>query len=59
MSELLGSLIGISIVVAAFAAWLTHVVVTIKAGAYLLLLVGAFFFPVGVIHGLMIWFGMV
>ena len=59
MSELFGSLTGISIIVAAFAAWITHVVVTIKAGAYLLLFVGAFFFPVGIVHGLMIWFGIV
>jgi hypothetical protein len=47
-----------------FAAWLTHVIVAIKAitatisTAYaLLLIVGVFFPPVGVIHGIGVWLG--
>ncbi|MDA0675908.1 MAG: hypothetical protein O3A88_06055 [Proteobacteria bacterium] len=48
-----------------FAAWLTHVIVAIKAitttisTAYaLLLIVGVFFPPVGVIHGIGVWLGI-
>lgn len=40
-----------------FAAWVTHVIYTISAQLYVLLLVGMFIFPVGIIHGVMIWFG--
>ena len=51
--EFIGVLLGI----ACIAAWLTHIVATIKAGAYVLLLAGALVPPVGVIHGVMVWFG--
>ena len=40
------------------AAWLTHVVVSILTAKWLLLLVGAIFFPVGCVHGTGIWFGV-
>lgn len=39
------------------SAWVTHVVVCIKAGAWLLLIAGALVAPVGVIHGIATWFG--
>ena len=40
------------------AAWLTHVVASIQTAQWLLLLVGAIFFPVGCVHGTGIWFGV-
>lgn len=40
------------------AAWITHIVACIGAGAWILLLIGAFIVPVGVIHGVMVWCGM-
>jgi len=40
-----------------FAAWLTHVIVTIKAAAWILLLSGAIFAPIGIVHGISIWCG--
>ncbi len=40
-----------------FAAWLTHVVVTIQAATWLFLIAGAIFAPIGVIHGIGVWFG--
>lgn len=43
--------------IAAIAAWLTHVIVCIKAGSWFFLIAGAIFAPVGVIHGVGIWFG--
>lgn len=41
-----------------FAAWVTHVIVCIKASAWVLLLFGCFVAPIGVIHGIGIWFGV-
>lgn len=40
------------------AAWLTHVVVSIQTASWILLLVGAFIFPVGCVHGTGVWFGV-
>lgn len=39
------------------AAWITHVVVTIKASAWVLLAFGCIVPPVGIIHGIGLWFG--
>ena len=41
-----------------FAAWLTHVIVTIQASQWIFLLAGAIFAPIGMIHGIGIWFGI-
>ena len=40
------------------AAWLTHVIKCLAAAKYVLLLTGALVFPVGIIHGISVWFGM-
>lgn len=42
----------------AIAAWVTHVIVCIKASAWILLLFGCVVFPVGIIHGLGVWIGV-
>lgn len=42
----------------AIAAWVTHVVVCIKAANWLFLLAGALAAPVGIVHGTGIWFGV-
>lgn len=47
----------LTLFVVSAAAWLTHVITTIKSAEYLLLLVGALVAPVGVIHGIGIWLG--
>lgn len=39
------------------AAWVTHVVVCIKTSSWGFLIAGAIFFPVGVAHGTLSWFG--
>lgn len=39
-------------------AWLTHIIHCLLAAKYLLLIAGAFIFPVGIIHGVGIWFGV-
>jgi len=40
------------------AAWITHVIVCIQTQAYLLLIAGGIVFPVGMIHGFGVWFGI-
>lgn len=42
----------------AFGAWITHVIVCIKASAWLFLVAGAIMAPIAVIHGTGIWFGV-
>lgn len=54
----MGDFIGIIIWIAAIAAWFTHVINTIMAQEWLLLLAGAIAFPVGIIHGIGIWMGV-
>jgi len=46
------------LIIAVVCAWLTHIVTCIIQAKYMLLLVGAFMFPVGIIHGFMIWLGV-
>ncbi len=52
-------IIGIWMLVAisTIPAWITHVVVCIKAETWIFLLAGAVFAPIGVIHGWGVWFG--
>jgi predicted membrane channel-forming protein YqfA (hemolysin III family) len=38
-------------------SWITHIVTCIGQAKYMLLLVGAFVFPVGCIHGTGVWLG--
>ena len=38
-------------------AWFTHVITCIGSAKWILLLVGAFVFPVGCVHGTGVWFG--
>lgn len=45
------------LVLSSTAAWVTHVVATVSAGAWLLLIIGTLVAPIGVIHGWMVWFG--
>ena len=40
------------------AGWLTHIIVTIQASQWLLLLAGAILFPIGIIHGWGLWVGL-
>jgi hypothetical protein len=54
----MGNLIGIAFYGAFIVAWITHVVVCIQNAAWALLVIGALMFPIGVIHGFMIWLGI-
>jgi len=54
----MGNFIGLAFYVAVIVAWITHVVVCIQNAAWALLVIGALIFPIGVIHGFMIWLGI-
>ena len=41
-----------------FAGWVTHVIICIQNEQWILLIVGALAFPVGVVHGIGQWFGI-
>ncbi len=48
----------LSITVILIAAWITHIVHCLMYAKYLLLIAGAIVAPVGIIHGIGIWFGV-
>ncbi len=39
------------------AGWLTHIIVSIQAQAWLFMIVGALLSPVAVVHGWSVWLG--
>lgn len=43
--------------IAAFAGWVTHIIVGIAAKAWLFLVFGALMAPVAIIHGWSVWLG--
>lgn len=49
----MGALFGLAFI----AAWLTHIIVCIQTSAWVLLLSGAILFPIGIVHGIGVWFG--
>lgn len=48
----------VALLLATVAAWITHVIVCIKASAWILLAFGCIVAPVGVIHGVGVWLGL-
>jgi hypothetical protein len=51
-----GYLIYIALVVASFAAWLNHIIYCFSHEAWGFLIAGAIFFPIGIFHGIYLWF---
>ncbi|MBB5508114.1 hypothetical protein [Paraburkholderia atlantica] len=49
--------IGFFLIFVCIAGWLTHIVDCLMHQLYVLLLVGVFVFPVGIFHGIGVWFG--
>lgn len=45
--------------VANFAAWITHIVVCLTDEKWGFLIAGAIMFPIAVVHGWLVWFGIV
>ena len=53
MSNFVGVLLGL----VAFAGWCQHLYTCFNEGLWGFLVAGAFFFPIGIIHGWGIWLG--
>lgn len=51
-------LFAILFLVSAIGGWFTHLYVCFTTAAWGFLIAGAIFFPVAVIHGWGVWFGM-
>jgi hypothetical protein len=57
MDDAFSSLFAVCIFVICVAGWITHIVYCFMAAAWGLLIAGAIFFPIGVVHGIGRWFG--
>ena len=55
--KVLAALAFVALWLTSIAAWGTHVIICIKTGSWLFLVAGAIAAPVGVVHGVGIWFG--
>ncbi len=53
------ALLWLSMLIALFAAWATHVIACIKTSSWILLAFGVFIPPIGWLHGIANWFGLV
>lgn len=53
-----GALAGLALVAWIAASWITHVVVCLKTASWGFLIAGAIMFPVAVVHGTGLWFGI-
>jgi len=53
----MSDIIAAAVFFALIGAWLTHIIVSIATGKFMLLVAGALLFPIGIIHGIGIWFG--
>ncbi|WP_342152297.1 hypothetical protein [Methylorubrum sp. SB2] len=58
IAKLGGALCILGLWASCIAAWVTHVVVCIKASAWVLLAFGCIVAPVGVVHGVGVWLGV-
>ncbi len=48
---------GFLLTITCIAGWVTHVIVCIQTASWFLLIAGALAFPIGIVHGIGIWFG--
>jgi hypothetical protein len=53
-----GTFIAIALGLVPLGAWITHVVTCLSDGSWGFLIAGALFFPIAIIHGIAIWFGV-
>jgi hypothetical protein len=55
----IGCLTALALFIATFGAWLQHLYTCFVTETYLLLIAGAVFPPIGILHGWAIWLGIV
>lgn len=46
----------LAIIVGSAAAWLTHIFTCFSEGLWGFLIAGALLFPIGILHGIYLWF---
>ena len=51
-----GALLLVSLLVVMVVAWFTHIITCFSTAAWGFLIAGAIFFPVGIFHGIYLWF---
>ena len=54
----MGGLFGVLIVIASVCAWFTHLFVCFSDDRWGFLIAGAIMFPIAIVHGVGIWFGI-
>ena len=54
----MGNLVGVITGLALFAAWITHLFACFSDDRWGFLIAGAIMFPVAIVHGIGIWFGI-
>lgn len=57
MGELIGLMVNVSFLLILFIAWLTHIITCLVAASWGFLIAGAICFPIGIVHGVGVWFG--
>lgn len=58
VASVMAAIAFIALGLASVAAWVTHVIICIKTSAWILLAFGCIVAPVGVIHGVAVWLGL-
>ena len=56
--EFLGGTLGLFFVVVSVSAWFTHLSVCFSDDRWGFLIAGAIMFPIAIVHGIGIWFGV-
>lgn len=59
MKAISAAVAAIGFLLSVVAAWATHVIVCINSASWVLLVVGVVVPPIGVLHGVAVWFGLV
>lgn len=58
-SFLVGAYVSFATLCLMIAAWVTHVYVCLREESWGFLIAGAIFFPVAIVHGVLVWLGLV
>lgn len=56
-SSVIAGILWMFLVASSVFAWFTHIIYSIMNEQFILLVAGAILFPIGIIHGWMVWFG--
>jgi len=54
--DYMGVIIVLLIAFVCFAGWVTHIITCFSEGLWGFLIAGAIFFPIGIFHGIWLWF---